>query len=163
MQASARREGADRRRRGLRLSASTIGRLALLIESGLAAAFRIRVKAQGTRRTDQTPANRPGWKLEGPAPLHVATAQARRRRPWGQSASRSGRAAGGASGVEAHVRALFETRLSPIARLRAGVQNPSSAYLRLGAIERLCASPTRSDRLSLKSPKRSRFSQWARR
>jgi hypothetical protein len=35
---------ADRRRRGLHLSASTIGRLALLIDPGLAAAFRIRVK-----------------------------------------------------------------------------------------------------------------------
>ena len=42
---SARRELADRARRRLRLSASTIGRLALLIESGLAAAFRIRVRA----------------------------------------------------------------------------------------------------------------------
>jgi hypothetical protein len=42
--ASARRERADRRRRCLRLSASTIGRLALWIDPRLAAAFRFRVK-----------------------------------------------------------------------------------------------------------------------
>jgi hypothetical protein len=46
----ARREGADRRRRGLHLSASTIGRLALLIDPGLAAAFRIRVAGAAVRQ-----------------------------------------------------------------------------------------------------------------
>jgi hypothetical protein len=51
---SARREHADGARRSLRLSASTIGRLSLLIESGLAAAFPIRVfPPAGAMREDQ--------------------------------------------------------------------------------------------------------------
>jgi hypothetical protein len=88
--------------------------LLLSIRSDVAARCCNRVKAQGTRRTDQTPANRPGWKLEGPASGP---------RMWRQH-KRGGAAVGGSRrleagvrlvehpAVEADVRALFETRLS---------------------------------------------------
>jgi hypothetical protein len=74
-----------------------------------------RVKAQATRRTVQTPPNRPGWKLEGAA---SGT------RMWRQH-TRGGAALGGSRrleagvrlvehpAVEADARALVETRLSP--------------------------------------------------
>ena len=66
---------------------------------GRAGPWCIRVEAQATRGTDQTPANLLGRKLEGPdsGTRIRPTAQARPRRPSREPASRSGRPSGGAS------------------------------------------------------------------
>jgi hypothetical protein len=79
---------ADRRRRGLHLSASTIGRLALLIDPGLAAAFRIRVKgavgiggherlAGRRNRGGQSGVQNRGFARHGPAGMFFAGSDGR--------------------------------------------------------------------------------------
>ena len=67
-----------------------------------------------------------------------ATAQARPRRPWFASSSRSMRAAGGAPLAEAGVRRWSETRLSPKAGLAGQARDPCTC---VGTPRPECSSP----------------------